>query len=189
MRFLAMAQVGLEPSHTAGCRRGTKVQNRTVGIGHERFRNEAIRDNSRSRRNFTGPNRENTLILIIKPTTDNSKEPQAFSFGSVRLCSVPLELHRTEPQECARVSNQSAVLSEPVKNPTCAHIYCTINSCQVRYTRYVSPLYGRLGRLFNINSGNPRMLPPLVVLVREFESRRGETWNLFAKMKKGSTIC
>ena len=97
MRFLAMAQVGLEPSHTAGCRRGTKVQNRTVGIGHERFRNEAIRDNSRSRRNFTGPNRENTLILIIKPTTDNSKEPQAFSFGSVRLCSVPLELHRTEP--------------------------------------------------------------------------------------------
>ena len=26
------------------------------------------------------------------------------------------------------------MLSEPVKNPTCAHIYCTINSCQVRYT-------------------------------------------------------
>ena len=102
MRFLAMAQVGLEPSHTVGCRRGTKVQNRTVGIGHERFRNEAIRDNSRSRSNFTGPNRENTLILwfsvlSIRPTTDNSKEPQAFAFGSVRFCSVPLELHRTEP--------------------------------------------------------------------------------------------
>ena len=141
MRFLAMAQVGLEPSHTVGCRRGTKVQNRTVGIGHKRFRNEPIRDNSRSRSNFTVPNRENTLILwfsvlLIRPTTDNSKEPQAFAFGSVRFCSVPLELHRTEPQECARVSNRSAVLSEPVKNRACAHIYCTINGCQVRYTYY-----------------------------------------------------
>ena len=34
-------------------------------------------------------------------------------------------------------------------------------------------------------SGSPRML---LVLVREFESRRGEILNLFAKIKKGSTV-
>ena len=40
------------------------------------------------------------------------------------------------------------------------------------------------GRPGGQRSGSPRML---LVLVREFESRRGQILNLFAKIKKGST--
>ena len=40
-------------------------------------------------------------------------------------------------------------------------------------------------RWWSINSGNPRMLLLILqVLVREFESRRGEILNLFAKIKR-----
>ena len=38
--------------------------------------------------------------------------------------------------------------------------------------------------------GYPRtlLLIPLIVLALKFESRRGEIWNLFAKIRKGSTV-
>ena len=48
-------------------------------------------------------------------------------------------------------------------------------------TSYLLDILGLLGRSPRWTSGSPRML---LVLVREFESRRGEILNLFANKKE-----
>ena len=77
-----------------------------------------------------------------------------------------------EPRSAESTRNLSPARRDDSGYPT--YICVTFEQC---CSRHWSPRW---------TSGSPRMLL-LMVLVREFESRRGEISNLFAKVKKGST--
>ena len=67
------------------------------------------------------------------------------------------------------------------RRPSSIPVYIHIYNTREKHT----PCWAEFPPRWSIDSGNPRML---LVLVREFEPRRGEIFGLFAKIKKDQLL-